>query len=398
MGKHSALVQRAVKELIRSGMQGHMQAGDEFAVWTYQENVRTRGFPPVPWRPEEREELAAAAAQYLKGHAYQNEPSLYGALVKMFQVVRTSRQLTVLLIHDGSQELQGTPFDAYANGVYREQNKRVFRMKRPFVTCLLAVNGEIIACQVTPIEEKTTLPEIPPDLQESLKAAASSKVTPYVSPAPQLKLVELLPAPAPIKPTLLLLPTVQVPGAEYAPSARPSTPAPASKAPGGNPETLEPRLPAPEPELSSAVKPLPPVPAAMTPVRPEVVTPAVLAEVPPPAASMPSSSVRAESESHPPATQIIESPTQAVVAAAIDGEKPLRLATAVPKVSATKKAPRTVTATATVQPLVSGNQMLLTGIAFLLVAVLLACMLSRTARSRPTPSLISQSLGTGADA
>jgi hypothetical protein len=42
--------------------------------------------------------------------------------------------------------------------------------------------------------------------------------------------------------------------------------------------------------------------------------------------------------------------------------------------------------------------MLLTGIAFLLVAVLLACMLSRTARSRPTPSLISQSLGTGADA
>jgi hypothetical protein len=399
MGRHSALVQRAVRELIRSGMHGRMEAGDEFAVWTYQENVRTRGFPPVPWRPEERDELADAAAQYLKGHVYQNEPSLYGALVKMFQVVRTSRLLTVLLIHDGTQELQGTPFDTYANGVYREQNRRVFRMRRPFVTTLLAVNGQIIACQVTPIEERVNLPEIPPALQESLQAAAPAQETAPVPPAPPFKPVELLPPPAPIKPTLLLLPTVQPPAAEPVPVTATAAAPPVPTTPGAPVGPSTPQPAAPATAVSEASQPPAPTPPA--PVRAQAVTPAVLAPTIPPMAPMPAASVPAPPETlpSPPVTRTTEPLARATdepgaIVSPVSGK---------PVPAALRPAPRKTSTRAqavisAAQAVVSENQMLLTGLAFLLVAALLACIWARTARSRPTPSLISQSLGTETDA
>src|SRR5262245_41258672 len=49
-----------VPQLILSGMNGQMEPGDEFTIWTYDEEVRTDRFEPEMWLPEAKQKLAEA--------------------------------------------------------------------------------------------------------------------------------------------------------------------------------------------------------------------------------------------------------------------------------------------------------------------------------------------------
>lgn len=283
MAPARAAIEQTVQDLIASGAAGQMQAGDEFALWPYRLRVITDAFAPLVWTPTNAVTLAKTAGDFLRNLTYQDTGLFYLALVEMFRVIKASPTVTVFLISDGAEMLQGTPFDLYANTIYRERAAQLRREKKPFVTALLAVDGNVIDCTVGVGGEKLTVPAVPPELRpkRSEPAAAPSlsttprppsapSTTPPTKAPPQKKVTQTTASPPPQPPP---------PAPAPSPAARSDAPAPAMTATAPMAATVAaPSAPPPAPPPPAVADNAPAVAAASVSLTPTAPAPA-----PPPA-------------------------------------------------------------------------------------------------------------------
>jgi len=149
-------------ELVRSGIDGQMLAGDTYGLWTYNKTTQTGKFPMRVWEPRRSTQQATIAAACVSQQLYEKSANMKELMRDLTDVVRAVSNLTVLLISDGSTEVHGTPFDKSINSEYRSQNRIRRHVKRPFVTTLVVRDGWFVQARVTVGGAHIELPERPP--------------------------------------------------------------------------------------------------------------------------------------------------------------------------------------------------------------------------------------------
>lgn len=433
----SETTEKTVRDLVRSGMNGEMNPGDAFAIWPYREKVFADAFAPETWLPQLNDKLADTAGRFVKSMKYEGTSFFYTALVEAFKVIRASRSVTVILINDGTETLQGTPFDLYANTIYRDHAAKMRKEKRPFVTTLVAVDGKVIGCTVGSGGDAITLPSVPADVKAKLaaefaavRAAAkpillsATNAPPPIATAPQptAKKPAAKPkasaAPAPVtEPLPKTVATVTTPPAPP-PSPTPTTaPVVATVPPSPTVPPVSKPPPAPEPVVKPTKRVVSeaivstPKPAEKTPAPPTVAVPSTA----PPTPSVVATKPQLETNPNPPKPLPAETivppakmpPPPAVSAAPVPSEKPIAAPMA-PKVESTvptvppppspaaKSASPDTAKQLGVVPSATGlsrNHFLVIGVALLLVAGLICWFIFRSSRGPKRPSLISRTMG-----
>src|SRR5215469_9067721 len=107
------------QDLLRSGMHGLIHTGDTIGIWTFNDRLYTGEAPLQVWSPEASPNITRHTLQFLRSQPYVKSPRMQEMLTNMLNVVDSSPFITVILFTDGDDPIQGTPFDARINEVYK---------------------------------------------------------------------------------------------------------------------------------------------------------------------------------------------------------------------------------------------------------------------------------------
>src|SRR5882724_3612268 len=173
-------VLKAMEDLIGSGIGGQLRRGDTIAVWTYNAELHAGLFPLQQWTPETQKTVAVRILSFLKEQPYEKQAVLQKTLMTMDKVIKNSDFITVILISNGDQLMQGTPFDEQINNLYKVWNKEQQKAHMPFVTVLRATRGKITHFTLTSAPWPVDIPPLPSELliaatNSPPKLAAESK-------------------------------------------------------------------------------------------------------------------------------------------------------------------------------------------------------------------------------
>jgi len=151
-------LRNTVYDMIYSGLGGQTRRGDSMGVWAFNEHTYPQPFPPLDWSLERRENLAAQAYEFLKTRRFEKRSQPDLLLKDLAPLIKGSRRLTVFILSNGAQPIQGTPYDDLVNAVYRERGPTLRRAGKPVITVLTATDGKIVAWAVTSVGESFVLP------------------------------------------------------------------------------------------------------------------------------------------------------------------------------------------------------------------------------------------------
>jgi hypothetical protein len=289
----------AVDDIIRTSASGQLHAGDTLGVWTFNRELYAGLLPLQTWALADTNEIALRTLEFLKQQRYRGESHLDKALEGMYAVIKGSDIITVFLISNGQNPIQGTPFDQQINALYVESVKEMKKDRKPIVTVLQAKRGKIIRYTVNALPWPVVIPEVPIPIKTA-EIAATPQNTPPVTPAPAPqsapRVVAQNPPPAITTPTPAPAPVVAVPPPAVTPKSAPpvATPPPVA-APHPFPpfrerppsKTLPPPVIRTNPNPPVAVSALPPADNSEPAPTPPAAKPAVHAEAPPAPAAIP---------------------------------------------------------------------------------------------------------------
>lgn len=162
MQQHSLEVRQLLVDLFASSANGQIHPGDTLGLWTFNADVYTGGLPVLRWIPGEEWQVAARMADFLQHRHYGKKSHLDAALTDMYQIIKMSDIITVVLISDGQGTMRGTPFDADINAAYKRCLKETKHSHMPVVTVLLAKAGKVTKYSVTSLPWPVVFPEVPP--------------------------------------------------------------------------------------------------------------------------------------------------------------------------------------------------------------------------------------------
>lgn len=348
MEKRADAVRGVVGEMVSSGMNGQMQPGDEFGIWTYNKKLSAGVAPMQTWDASRSNTIAGRTVAFLDKQSYTGKAKPELVFAALEPIVSSSRQLTVVMLSDGAVDVAGTPFDAAINAAYAEHRPALKKSRMPLVTVLRGYKGNYFAQQVSVAPWITEFPAFPAE-------PVKTNLPPVVEP----------PKPAP-KRTIIIRPEPKK-VAEVEPAV--------ALQPGA--VTLR-NLPETTPDVKPAViEPLPtPANVNLTPVVTPVVTPATV-----PADAIPIAKVEPAPPAIPPAAPApahVAPVTPPVVAPA-------------PVIAPAPAAPAQASATPASDNVTVRKWPLILGITFMWVAIVVALMLARRARRANATSIITQS-------
>jgi hypothetical protein len=295
MNRIAQATRATLRGLIADGVQERMQPGDQFELWTFDEQTYTQRYPVQTWTAESSQELAARAFVFLNRQRWEKQGRPNTALAELNRAVQQAPTLTAIILTDGEDRMRGTPFDAELNAVLRQRRRELRQAKLPFLVALQARTGRFTAWAVNTPSELIKLPQLDLAAQPARDRAAGAATHPQLPQPAEFKAPPLQPLPQPSAPPApvpaqagtesqlgrqnlpaptKVAPTAPLPAAprELADSAATeATPAKALPAPPPPPKPVPPSEPAPAPQ-PSPTKPAreadsaPPLPA--TPAQP----------------------------------------------------------------------------------------------------------------------------------
>jgi hypothetical protein len=204
MQRRTNAVHGAVQELLASGLNGQLQAGDTLGVWTFNEDLYAGRFPLQTWSPQAQEDITLRTLTFLGAQRYEKQASFDKVLPALGHVIRDSELITVVLITSGDDKIQGTPFDDRINKYYQQSREQQKKKRMPFVTVLRAKDGQLAECVVNTPPWPLRMPLLTPEMriaepaQSDFPEAVRRTPTPAVPPLVTLEtkpLAEQTPAP-----------------------------------------------------------------------------------------------------------------------------------------------------------------------------------------------------------
>jgi hypothetical protein len=308
MSRSSAVTRDAMFQLVLSAFDGRVKPGEQVGMWSFGPGLVTN-IPPQAWSEQSRADLANRVYRFLRDRSYSKTNSMAEVVEALNESAKASGKLTAFLVTDGATPVNGTPFDAQINKIFKEHAAGMRKAKKPFVIALLAYDGKFTTNSVTPGGRKIFIPPDPPPPKPAVVpevvGTKAPRVVPNVGPSivmvgtnrieatasqPPLTVPEIdakvqaqlqqrstptsapaavEPAPTPPSPA----PPVEPPATTPAPAAGPAVVAP----PVAPPPSEPPREPSPAPvgagnppPVVSSPNPAPPVavPTESVPARP----------------------------------------------------------------------------------------------------------------------------------
>jgi hypothetical protein len=165
---------QAVFDLVFSGLENRMRPGDTFGVWTFQDEVSAGVFPIQVWEPENKLELASRVGKFLKEQKYKDKPVLDNALARVGALVRTIKDVNVILIcSTEAQPKEGRPFAQMAS-LWQEKASESKKTKKPMILTLAMERGELVQRSIGVAGQPLDLPMPRPRLAATNAPAASA--------------------------------------------------------------------------------------------------------------------------------------------------------------------------------------------------------------------------------
>jgi hypothetical protein len=236
MRRRAEAVQRAVGDMLLSGMAGQLRTGDTIGLWTFNERLYSGQFPLQRWSPENRQRIGRAAVLFLSKQKYEKRSQLADTTQQIDRLIKNSDAITVILISDGDEKIAGTPFDAQINAAFEKDRSSQQRLQMPFVTVLRAKAGELTDYRVNLAPWPAEFPPLPPE--------------------PKVEVAEVKPAPAPPPQPQAVAPLI-ISGRKSEPVEAPASATTSTEKPErAAATTTEPSPPAPaKPETSTLIVP-----------------------------------------------------------------------------------------------------------------------------------------------
>src|SRR6266851_3965452 len=171
---------RAVQQLLESAMNGQLRRGDTLGVWTFNQDLYMGRFPLQHWSPGDRRGVTLRTLAFLQKQKYERRASFDKVLPAMDRLVKDSEFITVILVTDGDEPIQGTPFDDQINLLYKQWRDEQEKARQPLLTLLRAKAGRLTDYSVNAPPWPLELPPLPRELQNT----QSAKVEPHATVAP----------------------------------------------------------------------------------------------------------------------------------------------------------------------------------------------------------------------
>ncbi len=344
MSRLAEPAQQTLFNLIATGFNGAMRPGEEFTIWTFNDEINARDVPVLAWTPLLNQSLAVHAAQHIKLQKFRHACRMDRLVPQVLAAMKSTELLVVVIVSNGNEVIVGTPFDRKINVTYGARAAEMRAAKKPFVTTLAAQRGEIVDFAVTLGNEPVVLGNFRSTLAKAGERTADGELKPFTPPtsvpvlvkpgAPPVPATNVLQAPKvtaksttePSKTTATNSPPTPAVTAEVKKTSPPATPAKSVSSPTTEKNEEKPTTPAPAPpatklpETKAAVPPPAPMQTAASPKTATTNSPPASASVakptPPPEpasvaspASTPAttptaSAAKAELQKPPPATSI----------------------------------------------------------------------------------------------
>jgi hypothetical protein len=178
MEKKAPTVQKVVAELISTGMRGLVRDGDTIGVWTFNDQLHTE-FPMQVWSDSGKQAIVDAVASFVRSLKYGKKARFDRVLPSMYSIIKGSQTLTVILVTDGTEQMQGGRFDKEINNLHKEFQKPLNDAAQPFVTVLASRNGEIMEYAVSSGIGPIQIPDAvdPTNRVEMAKVAAAARAS-----------------------------------------------------------------------------------------------------------------------------------------------------------------------------------------------------------------------------
>ena len=228
MVRRKQVLAESLTDLIASGLGGRMHAGDRLGFWTFNEKVYSERILSQTWTPEASRAVADQAGRSLRSQWFEKQTRLDTAIAEIQKAAKASKFLTVILLSDGDSPMVGTPFDRSVNLVYREHFRELQRARKPFITTLVAREGQFVAWAVAVGGGGIKIPEAP----DSLRIARSEETnaTPSAPIAASNQVPKTVVKEAP-RPSLPIEQPMRTPSLEVTGSLQDALPAPVENRP-----------------------------------------------------------------------------------------------------------------------------------------------------------------------
>lgn len=199
MEKHALEARQMIVDLLASSGNGQIHPGDTLGIWTFNNSVHTGELPLHVWLPGHEWEVAARMADFLQHQHYGKKGRLDEAMADIFEIVKHSDNIVIVLVSDGQGKMKGTPFDAEINAAYKKCLKEIKKSQMPVVTVLLGEAGKITKYTVNSLPWPVVVPQVPAPPRPVVVVQAPAQPS---APAPHPKILPplILEGPSPKTP------------------------------------------------------------------------------------------------------------------------------------------------------------------------------------------------------
>jgi hypothetical protein len=171
-------VQATIQDLFTSSMNGQLRPGDTLGVWTYNEDLFAGRFPLQQWSTAKQKDVIQSVISFLQAQKYEKQPRLAKVMPTLERVVANSDRITVILVSDGIQPMQGTPFDNPINEYFQKWRTQQQENHMPFLTLLRGQAGAITSYSVAAAPWRLEFPPLPEPTKVVKTSAPATNTSP----------------------------------------------------------------------------------------------------------------------------------------------------------------------------------------------------------------------------
>jgi hypothetical protein len=259
-----------VESMLRSGFNGQLHAGDTIGVWTFNEDVYTGRMGLQRWTPGDSEEIVSRTLEFLRRQPFEKKSRFDMAMSAVSKVVKLSDVITVVIVTDGKNPIEGTPVDGAINSQYLQSLKDNKKNPPPIVTVLQGRGGQFTRqYSVSALPWPVVIPELPISLKlaKAAEPAPAPKAPAHVAPpGPTMILVGPQPPDFPLPAQT----AAAVAAPKPAPAPAPAAPTPQPVASTSQPPEVSPASPGPAPAAAPQVAPVTPSGSTVSAFRPPI--------------------------------------------------------------------------------------------------------------------------------
>lgn len=167
-----------VYDLIYSGVENRMQAGDTFGIWTFGPEVKAGVFPMQIWKPVHNADLAAQAGHFLKEQSSGRRSELDVAIAQAEALAKTVKDVDFIIITSAAARFKGDETWSVLHQNWKSRLEEAKKNKKAIIITLAARGGRIVQAMLTLQGEPLQL--LMPNPRQP--AAVASRKTPTAAP------------------------------------------------------------------------------------------------------------------------------------------------------------------------------------------------------------------------